>query len=185
MARKIVVYDKTSRKIVAVSDYDSGAIANAAWLQNLEDEGLSYVDVDGVASDSDFARRSVDPSVGEKSVEGSVSDAKFPRYDNILLSVPASVKQGSAVRIEVSQRDADLIAVNPVGGSVDYEVCYPEGDDIHDSGSISLVAGEGYVDVSFPNLVGQGEYVKDRVLVRVIRDGNSKMSTAQFVEMTV
>ena len=185
MARKIVVYNKATRQIVAISDYDSKAATNVDWLKSLTDEGLGYVDVDSVMTAADFSRRTVDALVVDKSSEASITEAKFPRADVVTLIVPKSVKQRSTVRITVTVMDADEVSVKPISGIVHFEVYYPDKGDLHRDGDITLVGGSGYADVPFPDLVGSGDTIVWRVLVRVAKDDNALMSASAFVEMTL
>ena len=183
MARKVVVYDKTTRHILAVFDYDAPSIAAPAWLQSLDVEGLSYVDVDNVTATSDFDGRTVDATVVEKSSEPSLEEAKFPRSDKLVLTVPKTAKQSSTMRIEVAVKDPDEIGVRAIAGTVAYSVLFD--GDVHASGDITLAGGTGYVDVALPAIVQAGQHTINRVLVRAIKDNNTFLSAGAWVEMTV
>jgi hypothetical protein len=183
MARKLIVYNKTSRAIVAIYAYSTAAKNHAAWLANLDAENLSYVDVDNVTADSDFAGRTVAPAVVEKSVLASLTDADFPRSDQVILTVPQSAKQASTVRAEVAVKDADGLVIRPISGTVHLVVTFDA--DVIDEGDITLTAGEGYRDFTAPNIVTAGDHILNRILVRAIKDGNAMLSAGAWLEVTV
>jgi hypothetical protein len=183
MARKLIVYNKTSRAIVAIYAYSTAAKNHAAWLSNLDAEGLSYVDVDGVTADSDFTGRTVAPAVVEKSVLASFTDADFPRSDKLVLTVAKTAKQGSTVRITAEVKDADEIGLQPVAGTVQYKVSFDS--DPHAEGDITLAGGTGYVDVILPNIVQAGDHTINRVLICTVKDNNAFLSASAWLEMTL
>ena len=182
MARKLVVYNKTTRAIVQVADYDSKAVSNQAWLDSLTANDLSFVDVDGVTTNADFQDRTVDATVPEKSVKASISDVDFPLRGRIALTVPKNAKQGSSLSINVAAQ-THAGGGEMVTGNVDYQVCFPDKDDIVASGTIALLGGLGSTSETLPSIIPFGDGSKTRVLVRVQMSG--RIPDSDFVEMTV
>ena len=92
MARKLVIFDTTTREIMQVAPYDAKAAVSQAWLSSLANEGLSFVDVDNVTSPSEFYDRTVDASVAEKSVHPTITKPPSPvsraEYPTSVLASP-------------------------------------------------------------------------------------------------